>query len=63
MPEDPNQPEFWNRHYDAARQPWTGPAPTSGSWFVILNEVKNPLGQRRHSQRNLTGFFATLRMT
>jgi hypothetical protein len=33
------------------------------SWFVMLNEVKNPLGQRRHSQRNFTGFFATLRMT
>jgi hypothetical protein len=32
-------------------------------YLVILNEVKNPLGQRKHSERNLTRFFATLRMT
>ena len=31
--------------------------------IVILNEVKNPLGHRRNSQRYPSGFFATLRMT
>ena len=31
--------------------------------IVILNEVKNPVGQRRSSFRDLAGSFAALRMT